>query len=209
MSPSTRAKALIYYEIKDYERDCDALEKIFEKFKTKKPKGILDVGCGMGAHASILSDRGYRVMGIDVSRVLVRKAEKNAEKRKTKAEFLVQDMRDIRLNRKFDCAIMFGAFGYLTTHEDLVNTLSGLKQHLDEDGLFIFDFWNADEISKLVRAFSKAHKIRCYTLAEVRKYLNNNGFRLLSAYGCKAEGKKESDMPVKKTFQTLAVAKKR
>jgi cyclopropane fatty-acyl-phospholipid synthase-like methyltransferase len=208
MAPPRRAQALIYYEIKDYKRDCDTLEKIFAKFKTKKPKNILDIGCGTGAHASILSDRGYRVTGIDVSRVMVRKAEENAENRKTKAEFFVQDMRNIRLNRKFDCAIMFGVFGHLTTHEDLANTLSGLKQHLHKDGLFIFDFWNTDEISKLARAFSEAHKIRCYAVAEVQKHLESNGFNMLSTYDWKTEGKTESDMTEKKTFQTLAVAKK-
>lgn len=208
MAPSTNARALIYYEIKDYERECGALEKIFAKFNVEKPKSILDVGCGTGSHALILSDRGYRVTGIDISKVMVRKAEETAEKRKIKAEFFIQDMRKIRLNKKFDCVIMFGVFGHFLTHEDLVNTLSGLKQHLVKGGLFIFDFWNAEGISKLARAFSEAHKIRCYTLAEVQKHLDDNGFNLLSAYDWNAEGKTELDMPVKKTFQILAVAKK-
>jgi 2-polyprenyl-3-methyl-5-hydroxy-6-metoxy-1,4-benzoquinol methylase len=208
MTPSAHPRVLIYYEIKDYKRDCDALEKIFAKFNTGKPKSILDVGCGTGSHASILSDRGYTVTGIDISKVMVRKAMENAGKSRIKAEFFVQDMRKIRLNRKFDRVIMFEVFGHLLTYEDLANTLSGLNQHLNKDGLFIFDFWNSEGISKLARAFSEAHKIRCYTLAEVQKHLDNNGFSLLSAYDWKVEGKAELDTAAKKSFQILAVAKK-
>ena len=55
MASSEGVCALIYYENKDYERECDALEMIFANFSTKKIKRILDVGCGTGSHALLLS----------------------------------------------------------------------------------------------------------------------------------------------------------
>jgi cyclopropane fatty-acyl-phospholipid synthase-like methyltransferase len=208
MVPSKRVRALIYYEIKDYERECDALEEIFAKFSTEKIRSILDVGCGTGSHALILSNRDYRVTGIDISKVMVRKAEENAKKGKTKLEFFSQDMRKMRLNRKFNCAIMFEAFVHLLTQADLNDTLSSLNQHLDKGGLFIFDFWNTEGASNLARAFGEAHKIRYCTLAEVKQYLDNNGFSLLAVYDWNAEDKTELETPKKRTFQILAVAKK-
>lgn len=208
MVSSTRARALIYYEIKEYERECDLLEKIFAKFSIEKIKSILDVGCGIGSHALILSNRGYRVTGIDISKVMIRKAEESAKERKIRTEFLVQNMRNIRLNRKFDCAIMLGVFGHIFSYKDLLDTLSSLKLHLGKDGLFVFDFWNARGVSKQARAFSEAHRIRCYMLDEIRHYLDSNGFKLLSAYNWSAKEETELEMPTKNAFQILAVAKK-
>lgn len=133
----------IYREVVNYEKECDVLEKIFAKTSRKKPKSLLDVGCDNGSHALILSKRGYSVTGIDISKVMIEKARKKSKKQKIKADFFVQDIRNIKLNRKFDCAIcMFGGFGYILTYDDLIDVFSGLKKHLNKDGLFVFEFWN-------------------------------------------------------------------
>ena len=133
----------LIYQYVDYKKECDLLEEVFSKYCQKKPRSILDVGCGTGSHSIILSKRGYDVTGIDLSRVMIEKAREKAEKEKIRVEYYVQDMRNIKLKRKFDCAIcMFGGFGYINTYDDLVRLLSGVKNHLNRDGLFIFEFWN-------------------------------------------------------------------
>lgn len=72
---------------------------------------------------------------------MIEKAREKAEKETIRVEYYVQDMRNIKLKRKFDCAIcMFGGFGYINIYDDLVNLLSGVKNHLNRDGLFIFEF---------------------------------------------------------------------
>jgi 2-polyprenyl-3-methyl-5-hydroxy-6-metoxy-1,4-benzoquinol methylase len=65
---------LIYKEIVNYEKETDDLEKIFAEFYKKKPKSILDVGCGTGSHSLILSTRGYSVTGIDISERMIEEA---------------------------------------------------------------------------------------------------------------------------------------
>jgi len=131
------------YRSHDYEKECEALEKIFEKFCQKPPKSILDTGCGTGSHALILSRRGYSVTGIDISKAMIDIARRKAENEKIEIDFFVQDVRNMNLNRKFDCVLcMFGAFPYILTYGDLVSALSGVKQHLNEGGLFIFELWS-------------------------------------------------------------------
>lgn len=208
MAPSGRVRALFYSEVKDYERECDALEKIFAKFRKEKIRSILDVGCGTGHHAIILSNRNYIVTGIDMSKVMVRKAEENARMEKTNVEFFSQDVRKMRLERKFNCAIMSEVFPHLLTQADIDGALSSLNQHLDEEGLFIFDFWNTVGASKIARAFSEAYKIKYYTLSEIKQHLENNGFDLLAVYDWNAQDKAQLETPKKRTFQILAVAAK-
>jgi len=91
---------LIYQGTENYEKECDALEKNFAKLCQRKPKSILDVGCGTGSHSVILSKRGYNVTGIDISKTMIKKAKEKAKKEKVKTEFFVQDMQNIKLNKK-------------------------------------------------------------------------------------------------------------
>jgi len=65
------------YHDKDYEKECDFIETIFQKF-TSEVKTVLDLGCGTGGHALILSSRGYKVTGIDRSEDMLKIAKKRA-----------------------------------------------------------------------------------------------------------------------------------
>ena len=244
---------LVYRNIVNYEKECDVLEKVFSEFFKTKPKSILDVGCGTGSHALILAKRGFEVAGIDISKLMIEKARAKAEKQRLDATFHFQDMQKLRLDRKFDCAIcMFGALGFVYKYRGLAATLSRLRQHLNKDGLVIFEFWNVGGVrpspyqrwmeakdnrvtvyrlsetnfdhltnvitldmkfivvrqNKLTEAFKETYRIRCYTLAEIQQYLENNGFKLLSAYDWDAEDKENLKKPRRETFGILAVARK-
>jgi SAM-dependent methyltransferase len=244
---------LIYKTMVNYEKETDDLEKIFKKFCERKPKSVLDIGCGTGSHSLLLSKRGYHVAGIDISERMVEEARRKAKEEKADVEFFVQDMRKIDLNKKFDCAIcMFGGFGYVLTNWDLAKVFSGLKRHLEENGLFIFEFWSVGGVRpspnkswlkikesgltlyrlsesdfdpltnvliidfhfievrehKAVKTFDETHKIRCYTLPEMRKYLEENSFELVAAYDWDVKDVQEFKTPGRETFRILAVAKK-
>lgn len=169
---------------------------------------ILDIGCGTGSHALILSDRKYRVVGVDLSKVMVREAKHRATAENATAEFFSQDMRKMRLNKEFDCSIMFETFLHLLTQSDLNNALTSLNRHLAKGGLFIFDFWNITGASKLAQDFGEAHRIKYYTPSEIKQCLNTNGFELLAVYNWNAKDKAQLEVPKKRTFQILAVSSK-
>ena len=62
---------LVYNKIKnDYE-----LGAIVDSTKPTDTSIILDVGCGTGHHVSSLADKGYKVVGIDLSESMIKKAQ--------------------------------------------------------------------------------------------------------------------------------------
>lgn len=132
-----------YYDLfnrgKDYSKESDFLEQVFKKYSDRKVGKILDLGCGTGLHDAELSKRGYIVTGIDLSKEMIEIAkEKNQN-----INFLVGDMANFNLNRKFDCIIcMFSSLGYLTENNQIENFFKSIKKHLNEKGLLIIDCWN-------------------------------------------------------------------
>jgi len=59
------------YHNKDYIGECAFLEEIFHKYYKKSIKTILDLGCGSGSHALVLSKKGYQITGVDLSSKMV------------------------------------------------------------------------------------------------------------------------------------------
>jgi SAM-dependent methyltransferase len=132
---------LIYHRIVNYEGDVEFLEDVFRRHRVQ-PETIVDLGCGTGNHAFLLARRGYRVTGIDLSRAMIAQARKKAAGSRTAPRFLRADMRSFELGEVFDAAVcMFGAFGYLLTPRDVLQSLRRIKAHLKPRGLFIFEFW--------------------------------------------------------------------
>jgi len=73
-----------------------------------------------------------------------------AKRIEPKAKFIKSDMRNIKLKRKFDAIIITGrSFSYLTTNDDVQNTLKSVYKNLKKGGVFIFDNFNAQKIISL------------------------------------------------------------
>jgi len=132
----------IIYADKDYEKECDFLEEIFRKYSRFKPKVILDGGCGTGGHAIPLAKRGYEVTGIDLSEEMINIAKEKASKSGVNIDFNVMDLRELRLNKKFDaCVLIFAVIDYLTDCKDLLKALANIREDLKSGSLLVFDFW--------------------------------------------------------------------
>jgi SAM-dependent methyltransferase len=76
-----------------------------------RPSGtVLDVGCGMGEPiARYCLDAGFRVVGIDSSPTMIAMCRA----RFPQAEWLVADMRDLALSRRFDGILAWDSFFHL------------------------------------------------------------------------------------------------
>ena len=140
----------LLYKDKDYEEECDFIEQAFQKYSNLKVKNILELGCGTGGHAIPLASRKYEITGLDASTVMLNTAKEKSSKLGLKIDPQLSDIRDFKLNKKFDSVIcMFAVLNYLTRNEELEKTLKTVREHLNKGGLFIFDIWNGLAVMRI------------------------------------------------------------
>jgi SAM-dependent methyltransferase len=132
---------LLYAE-KDYDAECELLERIFQS-SGRLVKTVLDLGCGTGAHAVRLAQRGYSVTGVDASAEMLQAARDRVAATGSADVDLVQgDVRTFRSGRTFDAVVcMFAVLGYQTTDQDVEQALATVRRHLAPGGPFVFDVW--------------------------------------------------------------------
>jgi len=101
------------------------------------PEGgrILDLCCGTGQLARMLTDMGYRVTGIDSSEEVLRFARENAPK----AEFLLSDARRFTLIPEFHAAVStFDSLNHIMTLEELTAAFRNVHACLAPGGGFLY-----------------------------------------------------------------------
>jgi len=101
------------------------------------PKSVLDLACGTGRVSRILAQKGYAVVGVDGSPAMIREAQS-----KTNGEipFYCQRMQELSLNQRFDLVIcLFDSLNYITEPSELQAAFCRVSEHLNPEGLFIFD----------------------------------------------------------------------
>lgn len=114
---------------------------------------ILEIGCGTGAASWILSERGFRVTGIDASPHMIAQAEANAPATdedddvvmiaQEPPQFEQQDMRQlISPVGGVDMVIAVeGVINALTSLRELQQTFAQVAAALEDGRFFVFDAW--------------------------------------------------------------------
>ncbi|MEI6856851.1 class I SAM-dependent methyltransferase [Psychrilyobacter sp.] len=124
----------VMMEYADYDGWKDIIEEKIERYGDS-PKTIVDLGCGTGeVLLRLISD--YEMTGVDLSKEMVEIANRKVET----ASFYVQDMRELKLDKKHDVVIsLFDTVNHLISLDGLKKTFSSVWENLNEDGLYIFD----------------------------------------------------------------------
>jgi len=120
-------------------RVAELLPRVLERFGLK-PKRVLDLACGEGTFAVELAKRGYQVTGVDLSPEMLSLAREKAKEAGVEVRFVEQDMRDLKLDERFDLVTCwYDSLNYLLEHDELVKTFHNVARVLSPGGLFIFD----------------------------------------------------------------------
>ena len=115
---------------------ADMLEDMF-KFSDIKVREVLDLGCGTGGITANLADRGYDMIGLDISPEMLMIAREHNEGKNTL--LLCQDMTEFELYGTVQAIYSsFDCLNYIQ-NKDLKKVFVLARNYLEAGGLFIFD----------------------------------------------------------------------
>lgn len=117
----------------------DYIEQVMGAYKFA-PTDLLDVACGTGTVAIKLAQRGYRVVGTDVSEPMLQVARRKAAQLGLDIPFHQQDAAKLKLPQKFDLAIcLYDSFNYILQEKQLLAAFRAVRRALRPGGAFFFD----------------------------------------------------------------------
>jgi len=72
------------------------------------------------------------------------------------ATFIRDDIRTVHFHEKFNLILnVFTSFGYFENDEENFSLFSNVESHLADDGIFVFDFFNAEDVKQNLTPYSK------------------------------------------------------
>ncbi len=190
----------LLYRDKDYSGESAFVDQIIQTHGNT-PKTTLELGCGTGMHAIRLTEKGYRIHGIDFSREMLQDAAQRLEQCnadiRSRLRFQEGDVRSFRAGETYDAVIsLFHVFSYQTTDEDLQAAFATISAHLNDGGIFLFDCWYGPAVLSdppVVRVKRLENdNIRITRIAEPQMFPNEN--RVDVHYQILIEDKKSGDI---------------
>jgi SAM-dependent methyltransferase len=113
---------------------------------------VLDVGCGTGSSFLPLVERGYQIVGCDISAAMLARARERAPQ----TPLHLADVRDLPTFGEFDLVTCLDdVLNYVTEEEDLVSAFDGIRRNLGRGGLAI---WDLNTALQYARQF-ESHRI--------------------------------------------------
>ena len=158
--------AYVYDELMDnvpYKRWADMLHSLIMKYGISRPCNsggsrdkelcteqeklrserdlVLDLACGTGTLTELMYQKGYDMIGVDISGDMLNAAMEKRDKSGSDILYLNQDMRQLDLFSTVGTIYcLCDSINYLLSDEDIEKVFSLCENFLYPGGLFIFDF---------------------------------------------------------------------
>lgn len=131
---------LIYGTFKDYEAET---ANVAARIRAVHPEArtILDVACGTGEHARLLSEEhAFDVDGLDLDPAFVRIAQGKLKK----GRVYEGNMTSFAIAPRYDVILcLFSSIGYVRTLANVRRTLDRFREHLAPGGVILIEPWFA------------------------------------------------------------------
>lgn len=123
-----------------YEEWADYLDEILKEYHIPNNM-VLELGCGTGNMTELLADKGYDMIGVDNSEIMLEIAMEKRLKSGHDILYLLQDMQAFELYGTVGGIVsVCDSINYVTDEKDLKEVFSLVNNYLDPRGIFVFDF---------------------------------------------------------------------
>ncbi len=130
----------ILYHDRDYQEARNFIDRIADYFQPAPQDHILDLACGKGRHSIYLNEKGYDVVGVDLSQQNISYASQYGNER---LKFYRHDMRKVFKEHAFDYVLnMFTSFGYFDEDDENQAAITAIEKGLKPNGHLLLDFLN-------------------------------------------------------------------
>lgn len=154
------------------------LENIADNFISYlNGKKVLDVGCGPGRDSKYLYDKGFEVVGIDLTNNFLEIAKAKVPR----AKFYKMDMRNLGFkNQSFNGIWCNGAFLHIPKNQNN-KTLKEFYRVLKPEGIMYLSVKLGEGEKIVEKDYWKGRKLFIYYLEnEISDLLKNNGFEIIN-----------------------------
>ena len=122
----------------------------FTKQYVSQDKHILDLACGSGTLAVLLSVEGFKVDGLDLSAEMIGLANDKFKAYHILNSLYTYDMSSFSLPRKYDAVTCyFDSVNHLPTIEHVKQMMNCVYETLNENGLFLFDVFSKSKYDEM------------------------------------------------------------
>ena len=138
----------VLYPHRDEEEARRAVALVQRSAPWRAGERVLDLACGAGRHAAELERLGARVVGLDLSPSMLRRARQRA-----RAPLVRGDMRALPFAAGgFAVAVnLFTSFGYFRDDAEHHLVVRQVAEALRSGGRFVIDYLNADHVRRTLR----------------------------------------------------------
>lgn len=121
----------------DYKVRSDYISGFFNKSGIPENASLLDLACGTGTMSLLFKEKGYRVIGIDLSSEMLSAADNKAN---GTIPFIKAEMQNFSLTEPVDaCVCCLDSINHLSSLKEAEKTFECVYNALNENGIFVFD----------------------------------------------------------------------
>ncbi|WP_291152913.1 class I SAM-dependent DNA methyltransferase [Flavobacterium sp. UBA7680] len=128
----------MYQTFVNYDEEYTFYNNLIQEYKAST---TLEIGSGTGNLAKRFNANNQNYQGLDYSNDMIA----IAKERNKNSSFIQGDMRDFKLDKPVDSILITGrSTSYLITNDDMNRTFDSIYKNLNENGILIFDFIDAN-----------------------------------------------------------------